>query len=92
MFAAICDPTTKLPLQHYKRTIPEHDRRVTSGENHDDAIVSVGAADATSPELGRDDSYGGLLDDDFENARKRKRSSLAGVQDDAHDYGNDDFG
>jgi hypothetical protein len=94
LFQAICNPNERLPLQTYKRPMPDHDRREISGD-----IVT----NDSSPEMGRNDEsfYNSNDDDDYERARKRKKSLLNNNDDDHlnnsdqfdnDQFGNDDFG
>ena len=73
-------------------TTTEHERQRIAGET---GRRSSSGSGVTSPELGRDDSYGGMMeDDDFERARKNRKVSFTGDDNDGlpDDYGIDDFG
>ena len=74
-------------------TTTEHERqRIAGGTGRRSSSGSV----VPSPELGRDESYDGMMeDDDFERARKNRKVSFAGDDNDGlpdeYGFGNDDF-
>jgi cohesin complex subunit SCC1 len=93
MFESLCDTKRSLPLQHYQRPIPDSDLLKMKAHLHSSDVQDDqdGQDDASSPEMGRDDSHGGALDDDtFERASKRRRSLAANNDDDRHNDSNDD--
>jgi hypothetical protein len=75
------------------RSPTEHERQRIAGET---GRRSSSGSGVTSPELGRDDSYGGMMEDDFERPRKNRKVSFTGADNDGlsgeYGFGNDDFG